>query len=156
MKEDYRKLKNYTSQVPASRSVAQIEERLVQIGAKHIAKSYEGQRLVGIIFQIDDGERPLAFKLPANVELVTKIMLEGVKKSRAGTQARIEQQAERTAWKLLLDWVEVETSRVLIGRRKVVEVFLGYLYDFRADQTLYERLAANDFKMLPAPKESAR
>jgi hypothetical protein len=37
-----------------------------------------------------------------------------------------------------------------------VEVFLGYLYDFRADQTLYERLAANDFKMLPAPKESAR
>lgn len=34
-------LKNYTSGVPPTRSVAQIELTLVSVGAKHIAKTYD-------------------------------------------------------------------------------------------------------------------
>lgn len=147
------KLKNYTSSVPAERSIMLIERRLVQIGASHIAKSYESGRLSGIMFQIQGKDRPLAFKLPANVPLIKKMMLSEIKRPRLGTSDRIEDQAERTAWKLLLDWVQVETSRILIGGREITEVFLSYLYDFKNDETLYERLVACDFKMLPAPKE---
>jgi hypothetical protein len=40
-------LKNYTSQVPANRSVMHIEERLAKQGAKSVLKLYENQKLSG-------------------------------------------------------------------------------------------------------------
>jgi len=105
------------------------------------------------MFQITGKDRPLAFKLPANVKLVREMMLSEIRRPRKGTSTRVEDQAERTAWKLLLDWVEVQTSMILIGRREVTEIFLPYLYDFKKDETLYERLVASNFKMLPAPEK---
>jgi len=130
-----------------------IEKRLVEIGASHIAKSYENGHLSGIMFQVTDKDRPLAFKLPANVNLVKQMMVAEVQRPRRGTVDRIENQAERTAWKLLLDWVEVQSSMILIGRREVTEVFLPYLYDFKKDETLYQKLVASGFKLLPAPEK---
>ena len=44
------KLKNYTSSIPPDRSVALIEKKLVEVGADHIAKSYEKGKLCGIVF----------------------------------------------------------------------------------------------------------
>jgi len=130
-----------------------IEKRLVKIGATHIAKFYDNGHLSGIMFQITGKDRPLAFKLPANVKLVKEMMLSEIRRPRKGTSTRVEDQAERTAWKLLLDWVDVQTSMILIGRREVTEIFLPYLYDFKKDETLYERLVASNFKMLPAPEK---
>jgi hypothetical protein len=141
------KLKNYTSSIPPERSVALIEKKLVEVGADHIAKSYEKGKLCGIVFQVNNNDHPQAFKLPANVEAITKIMLEEIKKPHPGTRERVREQAERTAWKLLLDWVEVQVSMIVIGRREVIEVFLPYLYDFKKDQTLYQKLVLADFKL---------
>ena len=146
------KLKNYTSSVPAERSVALIEKKLVEVGASHIAKSYENSHLSGIVFQVDNKGRPQAFKLPANVGAITEIMLEEIRKPHPGTEERVKEQAERTAWKLLLDWVEVQVSMILIGRREVIEVFLPYLYDFKKDETFYQKLVSSNFKMLKAPE----
>ena len=146
------KLKNYTSQVPVGRSVMRIEQKLVEIGASHIAKSYEDSRLSGIMFQVNENDRPMSFKLPANVALVREMMLAEIRKPRPGTTDRIKDQAERTAWKLLLDWVEVQASMILIGRRQVTEVFLPYLYDFKKDQTLFQKLVETKFKMLMPPE----
>jgi len=75
-------------------------------------------------------------------------MTETVKRPRRNTVTKIAQQAERTAWKLLLDWVQVQTSMVVIGRRNIIEVFLPYAYDMRADMTLFDKLQGNGFKML--------
>ena len=150
------KLRNYTSSMLPERSVMLIEKKLVEIGASHIAKSYENSNLSGIMFQVQDRDRPLSFKLPANVHLITKIMLSEIQKPRRGTESRIKEQAERTAWKLLLDWVEVQASMVLIGRREVVEVFLPYLYDFQKDETLYQKLVSGGFKQLMPPKAKSK
>ena len=74
-------------------------------------------------------------------------MLEEIRKPHPGTRERVREQAERTAWKLLLDWVEVQVSMIVIGRREVIEVFLPYLYDFKKDQTLYQKLVLADFRV---------
>ena len=147
------KLKNYTSTVPAERSIMQIEKRLVEIGASHIAKSYTGDgHLAGIMFQVNNKDHSQSFKLPANVSTISEMMLSEIKRPHPGTKNRIKEQAERTAWKLLLDWVEVQVSMILIGRREVIEVFLPYLYDFKKDETFYQKLVSSNFKMLKAPE----
>jgi hypothetical protein len=43
-------VKNYTSQIEASRSMARIEELLVEIGASNINKKYEDKTCTGITF----------------------------------------------------------------------------------------------------------
>jgi len=125
-----------------------IEQRLVEIGASHIAKSYERGSLTGIIFQADN----LTYKLPAYVSRIEEMMLSQITKPRPGTKDRITDQACRTGWKLLLDWVEVQTTLIVIGRRHIIEVFLPYVYDFQKDQTFYQQLEQTKFKMLPGPK----
>lgn len=142
------KLKNYTSTVSPERSVALIEKTLVDIGATHILKVYENSCLSGITFQVDYEGKPMLFKLPANIRTIEDIMKSEIKKPRENTKSRIEEQAQRTAWKLLLDWVLVEASRILIGRRSVIEVFLPYVYSQHQDRTFYEYLQQNKFAML--------
>lgn len=137
------KLKNYTR-----RSVAAIEKILVDIGATYIVKVYEKNRLSGITFQVDYEGKPMLFKLPANIQAIEDIMKSEIKKPRENTQSRIKDQAQRTAWKLLLDWVSVQASMVLIGRRNIIEVFLPYFYDKQQNRTFYEYLQQSKFAML--------
>ena len=63
-------LKNYTSSVPMSNSISMIEHKLAQAGATHIAKSYDGEKAIGMIFQIPINGTPMTFKLPAKTERV--------------------------------------------------------------------------------------
>lgn len=130
------------------RSVSSIEKILVDIGAIYIVKVYENSRLSGITFQIDYEAKPMLFKLPANVQAIEDIMKSEIKKPRGTTASRIVDQAQRTAWKLLLDWVSVQASMVLIGRRSVIEVFLPYAYNKLQDRTFYECLQQSKFAML--------
>ena len=147
------KLKNYTSTVPASKSISKIEEILVDLGARHIAKSYEnGGELTGFVFQIEQDDQFLSFKLPANVKAVKEMFLEGVKRPRKGTEKRLTEQAVRAAWKLLLDWTQVQASMIKIGRRSVTQVFLADMYDFNSDKTLYQVMEGRGFKMLGSGK----
>lgn len=100
-------LKNYTSEVPAARSISRIEEKLVEIGAKNINKEYNDDKsLKGIKFLIDVNGQTIAFELPAKVSTVFKVLWEEVKRPNAGTKDRVRAQAERTAWKLISDWVD--------------------------------------------------
>lgn len=142
------KLKNYTSAVSPDRSVSSIEKILVDIGATYIVKVYENSRLSGITFEVDYEAKPMLFKLPANVQAIEDIMKSEIKKPRETTASRIVDQAQRTAWKLLLDWVSVQASMVLIGRRSIIEMFLPYAYNKQQDRTFYECLKQSKFAML--------
>lgn len=143
-------IKNYTSTVSADRSVNLIEHRLIGVGATHIAKVYEGEpkRLKGITFQIPVNGIPLLFKLPAKTDLVFKVLWAEVRKPRPSTKQTIEEQAERTAWKILADWVDVQISMIKLEQAEFIEVFLPYSYDPKKDQTLFERFKENNFKQL--------
>ncbi len=68
-------LKNYTSGVPTPNSISRIENKLAQAGATHIAKSYDKERPVGIIFQIPINGTPMTFKLPAKTDRAFDFMV---------------------------------------------------------------------------------
>jgi len=141
------KLKNYTSTVPTERSVSLIEKKLIEVGADRISKIYESGHITGIVFQINKNDHPQTFKLSANTQIITDMMLKEIKKKHKETERRVREQAERTGWKLVLDDVEIQVAKILIAQREVIEVFLPYLYDFKKDQTLYQKLVLADFRV---------
>lgn len=146
------KLKNYTSTVSVSSSLETIERLLVEAGAKYIGRFYDevgGERRIGgFMFQMEVDGIPMTFKLPSNPNAVRRIMESDVKRPRKGTMNKVWQQAERTAWKILADWVHLQVTMIKMQQAEVAQIFLPYVYDHQSDSTLFDRLKANKFKQL--------
>ena len=143
-------IKNYTSTVPAATSIKRIEEKLVKYGAKNIMKFYEDYNLspVGIIFEVIQNNHSIVFKLPAKVAACKDILISQIKKPRKDTIKNIEKQAERTAWKIIYDWVNIQISLIELGQAEFIEVFLPYVYELQSSKTFYEAIKENQYKAL--------
>jgi len=145
-------LKNYTSTVPVDRTVGQIESFLAAVGATHIAKKYDGGRLVGVDFAIEvETGVQLAFRLPVDVEAMFAYMRSMKKHRLTPAQVRtLHEQAERTAWKIMRDWVETQLSLAITQQADITQVFMAYA--LRGNETFYQVMKASSFAQLAAPK----
>ena len=141
-------LKNYTSTVPASRAMAFIENKLVQNGAKRILKTYdEDGRVEAMCFALNIDGVDVHFKLPArvaNCEAVLRANLSS--RARPETIKKIPDQALRTAWKIVSDWVEAQMAMIELAQIEVMEVFMPYIFDGK--QTYYELVKEKGYKAL--------
>lgn len=141
-------LKNYTSTTPADRSISKIEGILVGLGASNISKAYNEGKLSAISFMVNVNGNNIPFKLPARIATVEKVMKQDVRRPRKGTYDKIEDQAGRTAWKIILDWVEVQATMIKLQQAEFLEVFLPYVYKIDSDQTFFEVLKEKNYKAL--------
>lgn len=143
-------LKNYTSEVPAITSMGRIEKALVEAGASDISKKYADGMCSAVTFRIPVNNIPMFFLLPARADACFKILW-GEMTPRGRGQAHKKKwmaQAERTAWKIVADWVEIQLSMIQLEQAELMQVFLPYAYDPVSDQTFYEKLKTTNFKML--------
>lgn len=150
-------MKNYTSQVDAERSIEQIEEMLVRAKAMNISKQYTDMRVTAILFtlKVPEAPAPLAIQLPANVDAVARVLSQGKKsgptaKQKAQFAQRMRNQAERTAWRLMYDWLAVQLSLIEMRQADAAQVFLPFAWNGR--QTFYEEIRSAGFvPLLGAP-----
>jgi lysyl-tRNA synthetase class I len=144
-------LKNYTTEVPASRSQEYIEKLLVQFGAHNIMKEYveiaglPGKRCATICFIIDVGEEKLPFRLDARVEQVRKWLR---KKKPNSTDKTVSEQAERIAWKQQYEMLHLQLGQIEISQLETMEVFFPYLYNPASKKTYYETVKEGSFRAL--------
>lgn len=142
-------IKNYTSSVPVERSVMLIEHQLSRAGAQTISKWYdENKDLAGISFQILSAGIPFVFRLPAKWKECEKVFLREIQRPTPEKNQRAKEQAQRTAWKILYEWVMIQVSLIELQQAEVLEVFLPYCYDPNSDKTFFERIRGNGFKQL--------
>lgn len=144
-------LKNYTSTVPANTSMGRIQNTLVQAGATDISMKYdpETKTCIAITFRmIIAGQMPMFFKLPAKVEPCFNVLYKEVKRPQPDTKKRIMEQAERTAWKIVSDWVEIQLSMILMEQAEPMQVFLPFVYDPAREQTFFEMIKEGGYKAL--------
>ena len=141
-------IKNYTSSVPADKSILQIEKILIEMGSRNISKEYEGGKVCAISFSIPYGDSVVPFKLPAKKEPIKNIFLKQYRRPSAAQITQCEQQAERTAWKNVKEWVELQATMIKLEQVEFMEVFMPYVYSFEYKQTFFERLKETNFKQL--------
>lgn len=142
-------IKNYTSSVPVERSVMLIEHHLSRAGAATISKWYdENKDLAGISFQVVTNGISMIFRLPAKWKECEKVFVREIRRPTPDAKKRAKEQAQRTAWKILYEWVQIQVSLIELQQAEVLEVFLPYAYNPENDQTLFEQMRSTGFKQL--------
>ena len=144
-------IKNYTSTVPASTSISRIQKVLVELGATDISMKYDPTTkiLVAISFRIViTGQMPMFFQLPAKVAPCFEVLWKEVKRPQPDTKRKTFEQAERTAWKIVSDWVEIQAAMILLEQAETLQIFLPYVYNPENDTTFYHQLKESKFKLL--------
>jgi len=139
-------LKNYTTEVPAQRSIENIEKLLVEFGATNIMKEYSpNQTCAAISFLIQMDGMMLPFRLPANPENVFKWLK---KKKPQSQEKTLREQSLRIAWKQQYEWVFLQLSLIELNQADKLELFFPYLYDVNKKETYYQKLKQGGFKAL--------
>jgi hypothetical protein len=143
-------IKNYTTGVPAERSIGEIEKLLSMFGCNAIMKDYSGDgKVVSLAFKYQNN----AYKLPINTEGVYAVIF-AKKRARHGVNVmrNREEQAYRIAWRLLKDWIHAQLSIVVSGQATPEQIMLPYMWDGR--RTVYEAFKNGQLQIGGKVKES--
>lgn len=133
-------IKNYTSNVDIYTSLGEIQGALAKHGAEKIMIDYASGKPVSVTFAMDTAQGIRGFLLPAAVDGTMRVF------ARQKIKADREQ-AERTAWRNVRDWVLAQMALVESADIPADQVFLPYLTDGHG-MTLYSLYAGGQL-MLP-------
>lgn len=140
------KMKNYTTEISADKSILEIERLLTSFGAEMIIKEYTSDgRVHSLTFRLLND----AFKLPANVSGVKKILYKKTRSHLSDGEKRREDRSYRVAWRIIKDWTHAQLSLIASGQAQPQEIFLPYMFDGKT--TFFQRFEAE--RLLPPKKE---
>lgn len=124
-------IKNYTSTVDVYTSLGEIQSALARAGAQKIMVDYLDGKPTAVSFALSGPNGQIrGFTLPAAVDGTMRVFAkQRVNKDR--------EQAERTAWRNVRDWVLAQCALIECCDVPIDEVFLPYLTD-RSGRTLYQ------------------
>lgn len=162
-------LLNYTTEVPASKSISEIHRLLHDGGAVAIMMEYAPDRSVdGVTFRMDTAFGPVSYTLPANVGSVIATINAQIKAESAAIQRREKRsrliplklyndkpQAERIAWRIAKDWLEAQLALTHIGGAKLEQIMMPFarLPDGRS---FYDHVVERGTLALPSPSREPR
>lgn len=136
-------LLNYTSEIDADKTAMQIARCLSRHGAQAVLTEYDPKEgtVSAISFRIPLGEQMMSFRLPCDWRPVYKVIHKGKRPDPRYESSR-QEQAVRTAWKIVYDWVQAQMALVETQMAKTEEVFLPYMV-MRNGQTLAANIQTN-------------
>ncbi len=144
-----------STEVPASRTAAEVSAELIKAGATQIATSYENGKVIGLRWTMKVNGIDALFEMPARIEPVYVIFTgrRGSKTGRA-TDGRLIypdlwEKAERVAWRQLYRWVQSQNAMLETGMVEPMEIFMAYWIPPGQERTLFQHMMDNQFKALP-------
>jgi hypothetical protein len=145
-------LLNYTTEVPAYKTVSEIQHLLATHGAKAILHEYDDNGyIIALSFKIVLGKQEIAFRLPTDWRPILQI-LEHDPQARRRIRPS-EEQALRVAWRIVKDWVEAQLAIVETRMVSLDQVFLPYAIT-KDGKTLYEKAKDEGFFLPPGQDSS--
>lgn len=118
-------LLNYTTTVPVSRTLGQIQGLLVEAGARSIMATYDDVgRTIGIAFAVETLHGMRTFTLPVNAQRVEAVL----KREKVPPKFQAPEHAERVAWRILKDWMEAQLAIIRTEMVTLDQVMLPYMH----------------------------
>lgn len=132
---------NFSTKIDAWKTVNEIQQILAKHSITHFSIKNEGRFPVGLSFTIDYNGTPLNFLLPSNYKGVFQCLKQDKK---VPNSSKNEEQALRTSWRIVKDWVEAQLAMVQSNLAPIQEVFMPYLIINAEGQTLSDKLLKGD------------
>ena len=134
-------IKNYTTEVPANRSIDQIQTALVQHGATGVLYEYEQGtgRIAALRFWLQVNDHEVFFTLPVEWRRFQRVL----EKQRV-SRWRDADYVYRVAWRNMRDWVMAQLALYETEIVDMPQVFLPFATDAQG-QTLYEQVQEGRF-----------
>lgn len=144
-KKENSKLLNYTTEIEPIKTAGEIMGILASKHAQAIMIEYERGEPTGLSFKLTVKEQEVFFKLPCNVDGAFAAM------QRMNLPPRYvnKNQAKRTAWRIVKNWVEAQMAIIDCGQAEMAEIFLPYAITNNG-QTFFQRMQQNPNRLLAA------
>lgn len=117
-------LLNYTTKIDPDKTAGEIAKMLSMAGANGVLTEYEDGYVKALSFKMTVDEKDIGFKLPCDWKPVQEVLEEQWHKNRRIDRSR--EQAVRTAWRIVKDWVEAQLAIIETRMVTTQEVFLPY------------------------------
>lgn len=142
-------LLDYTTSVPVSKTVAQVQAKLVEYGARAVMMEYDDQgRIKALAFKVKTPNSELPIRLPIDAAATLKVLQRQHYNGEIPAKYASEEHAYRVAWRIIKDWVEAQMSLLETEMVRIEEIFLPYVIT-RSGQTLYQVMAEKHFLLGP-------
>lgn len=121
----------HTTEKSPQTSASEAMQLLGIIGASNISTDFANGELTGMTFQVRIGEKVVSYRLPVRSDAIEATMLKIAKGKRnwwrdgVEITKKVKEQARRTAWRMMLEWLKIQTAFVENGIRHPAEVFLA-------------------------------
>lgn len=124
---------NYTTAVPVTQSLAEMQERLASSGAAHIGVGYEDGYPIALTFVLRGPHGPRDFHVPVDVDAMQRLLrshedegrFKAMRKAKGHFTTR--EHAARVAWRVMKDWLGATLALVECDLLRLDEVMLPHL-----------------------------
>lgn len=127
---------NYTTGVPVSRSMMEVQELLMRAGAKSVRIDYQDREPHALAFLLTIHDTDVPYQLPANAEGMLRAMKADRKVPRHFCNL---DRARMVAWRTVKDWLRAQFALVEAEQATLAEVMLPYAVT-ASGRTLYREL----------------
>ena len=143
---------DYTTKVPVSRTIAQIQAKLIEHGARAILMEYGADgRVKAIAFNVKMPNGDLPIRLPINTVATLAVLKRQADGREIPAGYAKDDHAYRVAWRNIFHWVSAQMALLETEMVKMDEIFLSYVIT-PGGQTIYQVVAGKDFLLGPGEK----
>lgn len=145
----------YTTKIEPQKTIAEIQETLVQHGARSVMTDYnDSGKIESLSFSILVDGKPRGIRLPCDPKPVYEVLKRQNAEGKIPKAFVDEQQALRVAWRIVHYWVTAQMAILETQMVKMEQVFLPYMV-MRNGKTLFEDMVQTGFKLLGGTIETS-
>jgi hypothetical protein len=150
------KLLNYTTSIEPTKTIFEIQGQLSSHGAKQVMSNYTDNGVIESLsfVIITPEEKAIAIRLPCDPGPVYNVLIQQNREGKIPRSFVTKEQAMRTAWRIVKDWVEAQMALLETQMVKMEEIFLPYAI-VKDGKTLFESMSMSRYALLDAKIETS-
>lgn len=144
---------NYTTVVPVTRTLSEIQDMLVKRGVQHVATEFLEGLPCGLSFTLSTPQGEKVYRLPVEVDAMHRLLCKiadeghGALGTKPDTLRRTTiDHAARVSWRVVRDWIRAQLTLVDAEMAKLDQVFLPYMVLSSGD-TVFQVFEQSDLQL---------